>query len=136
MEGGEQMKKLTTILTSLILFVMCFAFAMSANAQLTEKTFWGEPDIQEKTRTSLGLPTSDIRVTIANIINVALGLLGIVAVVIVLLGGFRWMIAGGDETKVDEAKNLIKAGIIGLAIIVSAYAIANFVIKTLIGASK
>src|SRR3989338_3486450 len=81
------------------------------------------------------LGRADIRVTIARIINVALGLLGIVAVVIILLGGFTWMTAAGNEEKVDKARKLIVAGIIGLAIILSAYAIARFVIESLVTAT-
>ena len=81
--------------------------------------------------TYTGLGTKDVRETIARIINVALGLLGIVAVVIVLVGGFEWMTAGGNEEKTGEAKQRIMAGVIGLAIILSAYAIANFVVKSL-----
>ncbi|MBI5022709.1 MAG: hypothetical protein HZC05_00890 [Candidatus Magasanikbacteria bacterium] len=78
-----------------------------------------------------GLGEKDVRNTVASIINVALGLLGIVAVVIILIGGFEWMTAGGNEEKTGEARNRIFAGIIGLAIILSAYAIATFVINSL-----
>jgi len=85
--------------------------------------------------TSIGLGTQDVRVTIANIIRIFMGLLGLVAVVIILLGGFKWMTAGGAEEKVTEAKGLITSGVIGLAIIVSAFAIATFVINSLISAS-
>lgn len=82
-----------------------------------------------------GLGTSDIRETIASIIKVAMGLLGIVAVVIILIGGFTWMTAGGNEEKVGEAKKWIFAGVIGLAIILSAYALATFVINSLTAAT-
>ena len=82
-----------------------------------------------------GLGTKDIRETVASIINVALGLLGIVAVVIILAGGFTWMTASGNEENVDKAKKMIFSGIIGLAIILSAYAIAKFVISSLITAT-
>ncbi len=82
-----------------------------------------------------GLGNKDIRQTVANIINVALGLLGIVAVVIILIGGFEWMTAGGNEEKTGEAKKRIIAGVIGLAIILSAYAIAKFVIDSLVKAT-
>lgn len=87
--------------------------------------------------TGLGgtLGTRDVRETVASIINVALSLLGIVAVVIILAGGFTWMTAMGNEEKADKAKKMIFAGIIGLAIILSAYAIAKFVIDKLISAT-
>lgn len=80
------------------------------------------------------LPTTDVRVIIANIIRIALGLLGIVAVVIILIGGFTWMTAGGSEEKVEKAKQWIGYGVVGLAIILAAYAIATFVISSLLTA--
>mgnify|MGYP001589838599 FL=1 len=64
-----------------------------------------------------------------------MGLLGIVAVVIILAGGFLWMTAGGNEEKVEKAKSLIFSGIIGLAIILTSFAIARFVISSLTSAT-
>ncbi len=64
----------------------------------------------------------------ASVIQVIMTFLGIVAVVVILLGGFKWMTAAGSEDKVDEAKKLIRAGIIGLVIIIAAWAIASWVI--------
>jgi hypothetical protein len=84
---------------------------------------------------AIGLSSTDIRTTVAKIINVALGLLGTIAVVIILLGGFKWMTAGGNEEGVTEAKNLIAAGVIGLVIILTSYAIATFVINSLMTAT-
>jgi len=81
------------------------------------------------------LGSGDVRQTAARIINVALGFLGIIAVVIVLVGGFKYMISGGNEEKTSEAKNLIVSGIIGLAIILSAWAITSFVIAQLLSAT-
>lgn len=78
---------------------------------------------------------ADVRQTAANIINVALGFLGIIAVIIVLVGGFKYMIAGGDETKTKEARGWIISGIIGLAIILAGWAITSFVIGQLIEAT-
>ncbi len=85
--------------------------------------------------TYTGLTQTDIRITIANIIRTAMGLLGIVAVLIVLYGGFKWMTAAGNEDAVGEAKKILIAGVIGLIIIVSAYAVATFVINSLVGAT-
>lgn len=85
---------------------------------------------------AIKLGSGDIRQTAAQIINVALGFLGIIAVVIVLLGGFKYMIAGGNDEKTNEAKKLIISGIIGLAIILSAWAITSFVISRLVTATQ
>ena len=83
-----------------------------------------------------GLGNAPLEQAIGQLINVALGFLGIVAVIIILFGGFKWMTAGGNDEKVGEAKRLIIAGIIGLAIILSAYAIASFVLGSLITATQ
>lgn len=85
---------------------------------------------------SIKLGSGDIRQTAARIINVALGFLGIIAVVIVLIGGFKYMVAGGSEEKTSEARKLIVSGIIGLAIILSAWAITSFVISRLVTATQ
>lgn len=85
--------------------------------------------------TYTGLGTKDIREGIMNVINVLLGFLGILAIIIILWGGFRWLTSGGNEEKVGEAKKIITAGIIGLVIIFTAYAIASFVISQLITAT-
>lgn len=82
-----------------------------------------------------GLGDADLRITVARIIRVAMGLLGIVTVVIILMAGFTWMISGGDEEKTAEAKRLLVNGIIGIAIILSSYAITNFVITQLVAAT-
>ncbi|MBI4138521.1 hypothetical protein HY479_00015 [Candidatus Uhrbacteria bacterium] len=87
-------------------------------------------------QSSIKLGSGDVRETAARIINVALGFLGIIAVIIVLMGGFKYMISGGNEEKVAEAKKLIVSGIIGLAIILSAWAITSFVISRLVSATQ
>lgn len=83
-----------------------------------------------------GLGNTDIRVAIAQIIRIALSFLGIIAIVITLYGGFKWMIAGGNDEKVGEAKRILVAGLIGLAIILTAFAITQFVISSIIAATQ
>jgi len=78
-----------------------------------------------------GLVNTDIRIIAAKIIRAALGLLGIVALVLILWGGFMYMTAEGDETKLAKAKQIIKNAAIGLAIMLSAFAITQFVLSKL-----
>ena len=89
----------------------------------------------EEVDETIELGNRDIRATIASIINVAMGLLGILAVVIILIGGFQWMTAGGNEENVDKAKKRIIQGVIGLAIILASWAIARFVLESLVTAT-
>lgn len=83
----------------------------------------------------LGQQQQDLRITIARIIRTAMSLLGIIAVLIILYGGFKWMTSAGSDESVGDAKKIITAGIIGLVIILTAYAIASFVINSLVAAT-
>lgn len=85
--------------------------------------------VNDLTGTNLG--TKPLKDTIGGIINIVLGFLGILATIIILIGGFKWMTSQGNTDKVDEAKKLIGAGIVGLVIILAAYAIARFVLGSL-----
>lgn len=85
---------------------------------------------------TIGTGTEDLRITIARIIRTAMSLLGIIAVLIILYGGFKWMTAAGSDEAVGDAKKVITAGIIGLVIILTAYAIASFVINSLVSATS
>ncbi|HAM88226.1 MAG: hypothetical protein US83_C0010G0045 [Candidatus Falkowbacteria bacterium GW2011_GWC2_38_22] len=68
---------------------------------------------------------------ISIVIKAFLGLLAIIFIILMIYAGFIWMTAGGEEQKVTTAKETIKKAIIGLVIIVSAYAITAFVFKAL-----
>ncbi|GEM_PF-3139571 len=82
------------------------------------------------------LTSSDARTIIARLINIVLGLLGTVAVVMVLIGGFKWMSSGGDDTEIAKARKYVISGVIGMAIVLAAYSIASFVIKGLTQATE
>ena len=80
--------------------------------------------------TTLELGTADLEETIVRIIQWALGFLGLVAVVLILYGGFVWMTAAGNEDKVSTAKKIISAAVVGLIIVLLAWAIVIFVVDT------
>jgi hypothetical protein len=76
------------------------------------------------------LTNSDPRAIVGRIINIALSFLGVIAVAIILLGGFKWMTAGGNEEKTGEAKKLLGAGVVGLIIILCSWGIATYLLST------
>lgn len=78
----------------------------------------------------VGLGNRDPRTIAANVINIMLGLLGVIAIIIILFGGFKWMTAAGNDDKVGEAKKLLGAGIIGLLIVLSAYAVSIYILRS------
>ena len=67
------------------------------------------------------------------IINAVIGVLGLVAVIVIIIGGVQYMTSSGDAGKVKKAKDTILYGIIGLIIVILAFAIVNFVITNFIG---
>lgn len=73
--------------------------------------------------------------TVGNIIRIALSVLGTVFLVLILYAGFLWMTAAGDEKKTTQAKSIITSSVIGLLIILSAYAITYFVTNSLLEAT-
>lgn len=79
----------------------------------------------------LGLPNTDIRIFIARIIQVALGFVGTILFVIMLYGGWLWMTAGGNSEQIDKAKKVLINACIGLGIILMAYGITVFIIRSL-----
>jgi hypothetical protein len=77
----------------------------------------------------LNLANADPRTAAVSLIRLLMTFLGIIAVVIILYGGFVWLTAAGNEDKVSTAKKIIAAGIIGLIIILAAFLIVSFVIS-------
>ncbi|MBP9761370.1 MAG: hypothetical protein KBD15_03985 [Candidatus Magasanikbacteria bacterium] len=76
-----------------------------------------------------GLGKADVRTTVGSIINIALGLLGTIALVLVVYAGFLWMTAAGNDDQVGTAKKILGSSIIGLIVILSAYSITRFVVQ-------
>lgn len=68
--------------------------------------------------------------------NVILYIVGIVAVIMLIVGGIRYVVSGGDSKKVTDAKNTVLYAIIGLVVCFLAFAIVNFVISSLPTDSK
>ncbi|MDD3301890.1 MAG: IPT/TIG domain-containing protein, partial [Patescibacteria group bacterium] len=87
----------------------------------------------DKVGNNINLSDTNPQEAAIRIINLALTFLGILAVGIILYGGFVWMKSNGSETEIDKAKKILKSGLIGLVIILSAWGIAYFVITRLIG---
>ncbi|MBD3248391.1 hypothetical protein GF382_03850 [Candidatus Falkowbacteria bacterium] len=77
----------------------------------------------------VGLGEEDPRSIAASLVNTILGFLGILAVIIILIGGFKWMTAAGNEEQVGQAKKVIISGVIGLVIVLASWGIASFVLR-------
>lgn len=72
-----------------------------------------------------------ISIFVEKIIEAFLGLLGVIFIILIIVAGFNWMTASGDEEKVRKAKETIRRAIIGLLIVVAAYSITYFVFSNI-----
>src|SRR3990167_7540852 len=107
--------------------VFLFAFNPALAAQTPAPDAFG----LEQTGASTGLGGGDVRGIVARIINVALSLLGIVALALILYGGYLCINPAGNEENIAQAKRVLVNATIGLAIILSAFAITQFVLRQL-----
>lgn len=78
---------------------------------------------------TIRLTSTDPRIIVGRIIQAALGLIGIISVVIILYGGFIWMTSGGDQEKINQAKKIMANWAIGLVIIFLSFAIVTFLLS-------
>jgi len=134
--------KIAALTFGCFMAILFFSFVFSpasANAQVqvpTESSFATGSDYfgLNPVGQNIGLARTDIRLTIARIIRIALGMMGIVVLGYMIYGGYMFMTAAGDEGKVTEGKKVLINATIGVAIILSAFAIVQFVITQLTNA--
>ena len=74
--------------------------------------------------------------TIGLLISVLLGVLGIIFLVLVIWAGLLWMTAAGETKQTQKAKDILVTSVIGLVILLSAYAISTFVIDNVTNATN
>ena len=105
----------------------------TVNAQTGTIDVWGNT---QNSYANIGLSDTDPRDVVANVIKVVLGFLGTIAVVLIIVAGFQWMTAAGSEDKIAKAKKIMTAAVIGLVIVLMAYALSTFVINAIISATN
>ena len=77
---------------------------------------------------SVGVPTGGGDDLLKNALNLTYFLAGAIAVIVIIVAGIFYVTSSGDAGRVAKAKNLLTYAIIGLIIVMSAFAITNFVI--------
>ena len=76
--------------------------------------------------TKATIDNSNLSTIIGKIVGAALSFLGVVFFVLIIYGGYMWMFSVGNEQTATKAKNIIIAAIIGLFIVLMAYAITSY----------
>jgi hypothetical protein len=107
------------LILSILLF---FGFALPVFSQQSDIIGINIVDNEVK------LSNEDPRTITVKMINVVLSFLGLIALVVVLFGGFKWMTSGGNQEQVASAKKILIAGLIGLVIILVSWGITAYIV--------
>jgi hypothetical protein cdivTM_30108 len=120
----------------LLAFGLIFAFAtpivMTSNVLDNQAHAEGAADLIQKGADSTGQKDSRSAGDLAkDFVNIMLFAIGILAVIMIIWGGIRYVLSGGDSGAVSSAKKTILYAVVGLIVAILAYAIVNFVITTI-----
>lgn len=110
------------ILQIAALFLLLFNPAIAraaADIDFTPQVTIGDFESGESTKVT----SNTIGNYITAIYNYGIGIVGIVSAVVMMFGGFLWLVAGGDSGKVSEAKEWIKSALVGLILVLLSYTI-------------
>ncbi|MFH1838638.1 MAG: hypothetical protein ABH808_04085 [Candidatus Kuenenbacteria bacterium] len=83
------------------------------------------------TNLDLMAANTDLKTIIGRVILFVLGFLGMIAIIMIIIGGLMWMTSGGSEDKAKKARGILVNAIIGLFIVLVAYVITYWVVDTL-----
>ncbi|PKM91167.1 hypothetical protein CVU82_03910 [Candidatus Falkowbacteria bacterium HGW-Falkowbacteria-1] len=113
---------------TLILVLPFFALAQISDSSVTGRLQ------QAGTVAGFSSDTDELTLakTIGSVVNTVLSLLGVVFMILIIIGGYRWMTAGGNEESVKSAQGRIKNAVIGLIIVISSYALWMIIEKYLL----
>ena len=120
----------------LLAFGLILAFAtpivMTSNVLDNQAHAEGAADLIQKGADSTGQKDSRSAGDLAkDFVNIMLFAVGILAVIMIIWGGIRYVLSGGDSGAVSSAKKTILYAVVGLIVAILAYAIVNFVITTI-----
>lgn len=141
----QKIKMLIVTLVTSLLFAVSAAVPVTVLAvdpptsgpKIQDKLCGGATDLKFNPSTgqcTTGPAESDFNNVLAKIINIISIIVGVVAVIMIIFGGFRYITSGGTSEKVTNAKNTILYGLIGLIIVALAQVIVRFVLKEATGA--
>lgn len=111
------------------LAIIAFSLLLPSTAYMAD-TFGFEDSAPSVLKKGIAGSTS-VQGVVGNLIGVALSMIGIIFFLILVYAGFNWMIARGNTEQVDKSKSMIEGAVIGLIIVLAAYAITRFVFESL-----
>lgn len=128
------MKKFKAALASLALLAGFAGTTAMVTATVANSSVVGAVNPKDEARRGFqdaggtGAGNQDLGNTIKWIINLILYIVGVAAVIMIVIGGLRYVLSGGDQSSTKAAKDTILYAVIGLVVAIMAYAIVNFVL--------
>ncbi|HOZ53104.1 MAG TPA: pilin [bacterium] len=112
---------------------LLFSFILLVGILFLVKSTLASGDVLgiQEVEDTIVLKSADPRNIIVRIVNIFLGLLGIIAVSLIIYGGILWMTSEGNEERITKAKSVLKNAAIGLAIVLAAWGIVTFIFRAL-----
>jgi len=119
------MKKI--IFSLLITIVITLVFTPGVFAQGINEA----GNILTQTGQQAGAGSDDLVGILGNVVKTALTLVGMIFMILMVYAGYLWLMARGNEEEVKKAEGIIKTSVIGIVVVMSAYAITFFVVAKL-----
>ncbi|MCK4539810.1 hypothetical protein KAU09_01505 [Candidatus Parcubacteria bacterium] len=122
----NKIKHLFILLCLIVILILpYFVFAQTSPLK-------GLQDVQEAgsgyAKIDNGADENNLAANAGKVVQIFFSVLGIIFVTLMLYGGYVWMTAAGDRSKVERAQDTIRRAIIGLLITVGSYAITQFIL--------
>ncbi len=128
------MKKLFLSIAAVAMTVLGFGGVVAATpalaAECTPEQIAAGTSLLECVDTDISGENFELTSLLTTIINVVIGIVGFIAVIMMILGGISFITSQGDAAKVTKAKNTILYGVVGLIVAMLAFAIVNFVLNS------
>lgn len=135
--------KFFKVFAVLVIGLFLFNLSLSASGitirQAQAVNVWGDwfdRTVGQKGFTDLGFGRNDPRTIVANVVNILFGLLGVIAIVLIMYAGFIWMTAAGNDEKITTAKAILKNATIGLLIVLASFSLAIYILSRLMLATS
>ena len=121
-----------------LLFAYCLLFIDSVKAQSFGNLSDSLANIAGQTNDTQGgrIGKADLPTIVGGILYGVLGFLGVLCLVIIIYAGIKWTMAGGNQETVASARKTIQYAIIGVIVILGAYAISIYVVEQVIGRDR
>ena len=124
------------VLSAIILltFLVLPTILITQTNSVSASSLWdAQVGIEDVGQQAYGESTpQDIRITVMKIVNVVLQFLSVIFLILILISGYQWMTAGGNEEQVTKAKKNLSNAVIGLVIILASWSIAYFILRRMV----